>query len=194
MNVAMVTNGKPRKQLSDQLDRLDAQMDRQDSILDGLSDALGEAVNDATRIGVADGVRAAVVELLTNAELRSALHKATAPPASEKLTFWQKVKARTQRAVNRVKEVTATVRQKIAEKIAGVKSAASTAATPAWVAWRMRKVALVGLGIGLVVAAICYTGSHSLAAGVSGVLAATTAVAVQAGIWVRKTIRRLIVV
>ena len=69
---ATMTNSRPeRKQPSDQLDRLD-------SILDGLADALNESVRDASRAGVREAVKEAVVELLTSADLRSALHQASA--------------------------------------------------------------------------------------------------------------------
>ena len=48
MSAPTVTNGKPRKQLSDQLDRLD-------SIIDALAEGLPGAVTDACR----EGARAA---------------------------------------------------------------------------------------------------------------------------------------
>ena len=35
---ATATNGRPRKQLADQLDRLDVQMERADAILDALAE------------------------------------------------------------------------------------------------------------------------------------------------------------
>ena len=59
MSATATTNGRlPRKQLGDQLDRLD-------SILDGLSDALNEAVADAAR----EGARAAVKDRVETVEL-----------------------------------------------------------------------------------------------------------------------------
>src|SRR5436309_9699959 len=68
------TNGRPqRKQLSDQLDRLD-------TIIDALAEALPEAVADATREGARQAVRDVVLELLGNPELR-ALIAGTAPAA-----------------------------------------------------------------------------------------------------------------
>ena len=39
----LMTNTRPRKQLGDQLDRLDEQLHKHDSILEGLSEALNEA-------------------------------------------------------------------------------------------------------------------------------------------------------
>jgi hypothetical protein len=81
----MTTNtiNRPRKNLADQINRLD-------SILDGLSDNLNEAVASAVQQAVAaavkeavtTGVTQAIVEVLTNPELRLLLHppKTPAPP------------------------------------------------------------------------------------------------------------------
>jgi hypothetical protein len=74
------TNGRTRKSLAEQIDRLDA-------ILDGLADALNEAVatavagavKDAVRVAVQEAVHAAVLEVLTNAELRQRLGASQAP-------------------------------------------------------------------------------------------------------------------
>jgi hypothetical protein len=69
-------NGKARKTLSSQLDRLD-------SMLDGLAEGLNEAVADAVQSAVAQAVREAVqatlAEVLTNPSLLAGLR----PPASE---------------------------------------------------------------------------------------------------------------
>ena len=60
------TNGKPRKQLADQLDRLDG-------IIDALADGLNQAVIDAAREGTRLAVKDAIVEIMTNPELRALL-------------------------------------------------------------------------------------------------------------------------
>ena len=105
MSTAMLTNGKPRKQLSDQLDRLDEQLDKQNAIIDALSEGLNGAVADAAKEGVKEAVKAAVIEMLTDPELRVALHKATAPavarqtntlaanPRPESLRAWPRSRA-----------------------------------------------------------------------------------------------------
>ena len=59
------TNGRPkRKQLSEQLDRLDG-------IIDVLAEGLNKAVADAAREGTRLAVKDAILEILTNPELRS---------------------------------------------------------------------------------------------------------------------------
>src|SRR5262249_31612951 len=67
------TNGQQRKTLASQIDRLD-------SILDGFSDNLNEAVATAVKEAVTTGVQQAVLEVLTNLELQQLLHPPT-PPA-----------------------------------------------------------------------------------------------------------------
>jgi hypothetical protein len=68
---------RPRKSLADQIQRLD-------SILDGLSENLNEAVATAVKEAVTTGVQQAIVEVLTNPELQQFLRPPTtpAPPPS----------------------------------------------------------------------------------------------------------------
>jgi len=67
-------NGKPtRKQLSDQLDRLDG-------IIDVLADALPQAVADACKEGARQAMKEAMLELLSNPDVRRLLTGTTAPP------------------------------------------------------------------------------------------------------------------
>jgi hypothetical protein len=76
----MTTNadGRTRKSLSEQIDRLDA-------ILDGLGDALNEAVaaavSEAAGRAVREAVQAVLAEVLTNPALRERALPAESPPA-----------------------------------------------------------------------------------------------------------------
>jgi hypothetical protein len=65
-------NGRQRKTLAHQLDRLDA-------VLDGLSDGLNEAISDAVRAAVGPAVQAAVTAALQD---RSSRTTAATPPAA----------------------------------------------------------------------------------------------------------------
>ena len=71
--MSATTNGKPRRQLADQLDRLDG-------IIDALSDGLNQAVADAAR----DGTRAAMADvlkdLLTDPEVMHLVRTAAGTP------------------------------------------------------------------------------------------------------------------
>ena len=79
----------------------------------------------------------------------------------------------------------------IAAQLPVVRRTVKALARYAALTWRVKKVVLVGLGVGAAVTAISYLTSHGLAATLSGVGAAVTTVAVQAGLWVRRTVRRL---
>jgi hypothetical protein len=83
MNATTNPNGRTRKSLSEQIDRLDA-------ILDGLAenlnaavvDAVAGAVKDAVTLAVQEAVHAAVLEVLTNAELRKRLQTPASQPSA----------------------------------------------------------------------------------------------------------------
>jgi hypothetical protein len=80
MTATTSTNGRARKSLAEQIDRLDA-------ILDGLAENLSEAVatavtgvvKEAVAVAVQEAVHAAVLEVLTNAELHKRLGASQAP-------------------------------------------------------------------------------------------------------------------
>src|SRR5947209_18455632 len=70
---ATATNGPPRrKQLSDQLDRMDG-------IIDCLADNLNQAVADAAREGARAAVREILRDLLTNPETLALIRAAAGP-------------------------------------------------------------------------------------------------------------------
>jgi hypothetical protein len=188
---ATVLNGKPhvklqRKQLSEQLERLDEQLERHDSILDALAEGLNEAVKEATQVGVHHAVKDAVIELLTNPDLRTALHQAsTVPPRPN---FWQRCKAKWHALKVKAKQAVARWRGQATDKIESLKAAAHDVIAPTW---KLRKVLLVATGVGLVMTALSSLLSHNAAALFSGIGAAATTLAVQVGLWVRQTLKRL---
>ena len=199
-------NGRPqRKQLSDQLNRLD-------DIIDTLADGLPEAVGDAVRTGVQTALQQLLVETLTNPEtlalLRAALGtRVVAPPppgvesvpaAVTRESFWARCRRRLAIRSRSLKDVAvrgieigkAAVRQtrgfvgRTAERVRAFRRGLN-------IAWQLKKAALIGLGIGAAVVAVSLA-SHPLAAVLSGVGAATTAFALQLGLWFRKTARQMI--
>ena len=165
-------NGRPpRKQLGDQLDRLD-------SILDVLADALPQAVADACKEGAKQAMKEVVLEVLTNPDVRALLMGAVPAPSPtptvptvpkvNKPNWWQTLKAKlTQwtdaaldRATAAVQAVTLTARM-------------LTAVLP------LKRIAVVTLGVGLAVgltALLVYRFCPpAVAAAVSGLGAAVTA-------------------
>ena len=105
-----VTNHRPqRKQLSDQLDRLDA-------LIDGLADHLPQAVADATRDGVRQAVRDVLAELLTDPEVVARLRAALPPgPAAgvtdreQKPGAFARLKSAVRAGVTRTTEIVKSV-------------------------------------------------------------------------------------
>ena len=190
---ATVTNGKPRRQLSDQLDRLEEQLQRHDQVLDALSEGLNGAVADAAHEGTRAAVKDAVIELLVDPDLRAALHRASAPPAAARLSRCARLRERVRQAAQTASDLAGRARAAATTAAAALAARAAAARVTglARAAWRLRRVVLAGLGVGVVVAGAAYATTHGVAAGLSGFGAAVATVAVRAGLWVRTAARRL---
>ncbi len=164
-------NGRPpRKQLGDQLDRLD-------SILDVLADALPAAVADACKEGAKQAMKEVMLELLTNPDVRALLTAGVptpppppAPPAPSprRPGWWVRLKAE----VRAVKD--ALVERAQAAFATAVTTARLLAAVLPW-----KRIALVagvvGLAAGLAGLLVYWLCPPAVAAAVSGVGAAVTA-------------------
>lgn len=194
MTATACTNGKPqRRQLADQLDRLDA-------IIDALSEGLNGAVADACREGTRLAVKDAVVEILTNPELRAMLVPHAAAPAAKtpantpepkKPGLWSRLKAKVAAARTAVVGFAVKAKAAVAAKFAAVTTAVAAVGTAAGEALPVRQALGVALGVGLLVGLVCYQLPESASAAVAGAGAACTAVAVQVGNWLKRAARRL---
>jgi hypothetical protein len=199
MTTATVTNNQPkRKQLSDQLDRLDGTLERLDGILDALSEGLNGAVADAAREGTRLAVKDAIVEIMTDATLRVRLHDATAAePAAEptqpttKLGFWAHMKAKASQAVAAVGGTASKVVDGAARRVQRVTDAVAEGVRTIQGLGSLRKLALVGVGVGVAVGIASFLAPHAVAAAVSGISGAVAAAVVQVGAWTRRTFRTL---
>ena len=170
MSATATMNGKPpRKQLADQLDRLDA-------IIDALAEGLNGAVADACREGTRLAVKDAVVEILTNPELRALLAphaaapapKAPAPtPEPKKPGLWSQLKARAAAAKSAAVMFAAKVRAAVAAKVGAVTTTVAALGAAAGEAPPVRRALAVALGAGLVVALVCYQMPETASAAVS---------------------------
>ena len=184
MTATATTNGRPqRKQLSDQLDRLD-------EIIEALSVRLTETVADATREGTRLAVRDVILELMTNADLRAMIPgMAVAPPAAPpaapaferpepaapRAGIWRRVKARF-----------AAAKAAAAERCTAAATTVTATARTLAAVMPLRTILLVGAGVGLLVGVVSYVCPHGLSAVLSAVGGAVTAVAAQVGHWVRR--------
>jgi hypothetical protein len=194
MTITASRNGAPqRKQLSDQLDRLDG-------IIDTLADGLTEAVRDAVTKGTATALQQVLLELVANPATRELLRQTLAPAAApaepavpaeapattRKASFLARCKG----AVVKSARTVAAAPGRVVTGVKGLLRKTKGLARRLNIAWQLKKAAVVGLGIGAAVATLAMV-SHPLASILSGVGAAATAFAVQLGLWCRGTARQL---
>ena len=209
MTTLAALNGRPpRKQLSDQLNRLDG-------IIDTLADGLPEAVGDAVRSGVRTALQQVLVDALTNPETLALLRAALAPPAPPPVapppeyavaaepaeppeSFLTRCRRRFRirseslkvAAAHGVETAATAVREtrgfvgRTAERVRAFHRGLN-------IAWQLKKAALIGLAVGAAVAVVALA-SHPLAAVLSGVGAAASAFALQVGLWLRRSAREMI--
>ena len=194
-----LSNGRPhqqRKQLSDQLDRLD-------QMIDTLAEALPQAVADATRKGTRAAVREALADLFTNPEtlarLRYALGGAAVLPPIETpspattatnlpgstVTMQAGLKRGTNAVIETVKRGFHTLR----EKMRATKVRAATAIDTMKNIVPLGRIAAVAATVGVTVAVVSYAAPQGFSAVVSGVGGAVVAVAVQTYRWLRNSAR-----
>ena len=190
-----VTNGKPqRKQLSDQLDRLDA-------ILDVIAEGLPGAVTDACREGARAAVKDAIIEIVTNPELRALLGPAaTAPvvptpapepePEPQKPGLWARLKAKLAAVRDAVTGATNKAREAVATRCRAARDTVAALGEAGGEALPWKRILWVSAGIGLTVGVACLVVPHTVAAVVGAVSTSATAVAVQGGTWLKRTARR----
>jgi hypothetical protein len=193
-------NGRPqRKQLSDQLDRLD-------TMIDCLSEALPQAVADATREGSRQAVRDIFGELLRDPEILSRLREALGGPAPVCATepavppaaspaeprgiglltrLGRGVQRGAGAAVAKGRQAFAAIKARLGVAKARAAAAIETAQTFVPV----RRFAATAAVVGVVVAAVSYVAPQGLSAVVSGIGGAVVAAAVQTYGWLRRSAR-----
>ena len=192
MTATLMTNGQVRKNLSSQLDRLD-------SILDGLADGLREAVvtavQEAIGLAVQEAVRAVLTEVLTNPDLLDRLRGRIAPPAQvhespAASTPVEPLRTRLARRLGRLWSWLGsglrTVGQACVNTLRRVRESARAAWTRLQAVRRYRTQFLTALAIGVVLGVAAYCAAPWLAAAASGVGGFATTVLVQAGLWMRR--------
>jgi hypothetical protein len=189
VSTATILNAKPpRKQLSDQLDRLD-------SILDGLGDGLNGVVADAAREGTRFAVRDAIVEIMTDPTLRTKLNQATtletpAEPAkaNEKPGFWKRMKTYMGQAVEFVGRVASSAMTMVKDKVSALRQKAAETIQSIRGLGTLKTMALV---VGLTLAVVSFLAPHVASAALSGISSAVAVVAIRVGVWMGRTHRAL---
>jgi hypothetical protein len=195
MTATSTLNGKPqRKQLADQLDRLDAILD---ALAEGLPGAVAEACRDGARLAVKD----AIIEIVTNPELRALLAPvradrepilATPAPAAEPKTpsFWSRLKAQIAALRAALKGAVVKAKAALVSRYTTARRVVTAVGTVAGEGLPWRRFLLRAACVGVVAGVVCLTAPQTVAAIVSACSVATAAVAVQTITWLRRAARR----
>jgi hypothetical protein len=184
MTTTTTDNNTPRrKQLSEQLDRLDG-------IIDALGEGLNGAVADAAREGTRLALKDAIVEIMVDPNLRASLHQATAPepaaepPLKKKSGLWARLKSGAGRVVQSVQQTAAKAAATVQRGAKAVVTVAVAAAHK--VSSRLAGLKTLLLGVGLAVAAVGAVAPGAVAAGLRAIGGAAGAAVVQVGSWARR--------
>ncbi len=191
-------NGKPqRKQLTDQLDRLD-------NMIDLLAEGLPAAVADACREGARAAIKDAILEVMTNPELRalivtppatssSTVHET--PPASSPKpaapSLWSRLKSKVNAAKAAVIGAVVHAKNAVVSRCHAVRDAIKAVGLAGGEAVHVRKISVTALAVGIVVGITCLIVPEEVAAIIGGLGAAGTAVGVQVGCWLRRAVSRI---
>lgn len=184
----MTNNGRVRKTLASQLDRLDQILD---CLSDGLNEAVATAVQEAVALAVQQAVRAALSEVLTNPEVLALLRGAAQ-------------QSQTSQSQPATQPVGVRLRERIGQAVSWVGNrlrqfgraccAAKERISSGMAAFRrrlellrpFRLPILIALSIGVVTGVAAYFAGPWLSAVASGLGGFATTLAVQAGLWLRR--------
>ena len=193
-------NGRPlpRRTLNDSIGRLD-------DILDGLGEAIPATIRstlqESVSIAVAEGVKAALVEVMTNPDITARIQPPAPAPAQPWFFARLVTKARdaiaaawdwvAPRAVT-LKEKAVTLRDGAAGAAGGVRQRGTDLVNRLrWLAGCRRPIG-IALTIGFVLAGIAYLSSPTFASLLTGVAATVSALGIQFALWTRRTVNRLL--
>jgi len=197
------TNGRGRKSLAEQIDRLDRTLD-----------GLAEGLNEAAAAAVQEAVRTVLAELLADRQLRAQLQNGVdapvaaplpvaGPPMTSKLLdgcrrFWRGLVTR----LSVIRRVLCGVAAQAGQRCRQRWDRLTTGCTGAWqrvratvrIGWHglrlLRHVAFalgMALAVGGVVGVAAYHAGPWLAATTTGICGFLTALAVRADAWLRRT-------
>ena len=177
-------NGKPqRKQLSDQLDRFDTLLD---GLAEGLNDAIADAVRDGTRLALKD----AVIEIMTDPTLRARLQEATAPPppplVPAKTSTWSRLRNFVATAVSAVAKTGAAVVRKAVTAAGAITSAIRNPLRLVHAIRGLKDLLIIGAGAGIAIAAVSFVAPHTVSALLSGLSGGVAVMSIKASRWTRQ--------
>ena len=191
---ATVNNGKIRRTLADQIDRLDR-------VLDGLADSLNEAVattvKEAAGSAVQEAVRQALVEVLTNPDVLALIGGIARANGSPQITPDEVPPVTESRSG--FGERLGTLGEWAGRQVRAARSACARAAAAGGRClgslgarlvplWHFRKEVVVALAVGATAGLVAYMAGPWVGGLLSGLAAFASALTVQAGLWLRRLV------
>jgi hypothetical protein len=181
-------NAKPLlKKLSDQLDRLN-------SVLDRLGDALNQAVANAAREGTRLAVKDSIVDIMTDPTLRTKAHQATTqetpvkPVFANETGFWKRMTIYAGQAVESVRYMASAAMSKVKDKVGMLRQTVAETIQSIRDLETLKTTALLVVLIGTVVSLMA---PHAVSAALTGISSAIAVVAVRLGMWPARTRREV---
>jgi len=204
MSSTAVSNGKAKRSLATEIDRLDQMLD---GLAKGLNEAVGDAVKDALGGAMRETVQAVLTELFTNPEILAKLRAAlgamppvtamTQPaPARRGLRqrlhgLWTGIRT----CVRKIRQACATRIRRQCDRvciIAGlIRQALVVIRNHLPMIRPFRRQILTAFACGMVVGVLAWFAGPWAAGLVSGFGGFATAISVQAGLWFWRTVRRI---
>jgi hypothetical protein len=185
MSLPAAANGQHRRSLNDSISRLD-------EMIDGLSAAIPETIRDTLKETVAEsvslGVKAAVIEVLTNADLLAAMRGSVVCPSLR-----QRLRAAMNRASAHTTRWVRTAVSAVASRCTSTVGIVRQARTGVCLAWSARMPVLAAVGLGLAVGLVVAC-APPWAGALTGFGATCMSLVAQAGLWARRTVGRMIIV
>jgi hypothetical protein len=192
--MSAVLNGRPqphqpqRKQLSDQLDRFDA-------ILDGLAEGLNGAIADAAREGTRLAVKDAIVEILSNPDLKAVIQSAGPIPVPELTprpkpeSAWENLKTPLRNARAAVAAATEAARTVVGRQFRSIGRLAAGAGGSLTTAWKIKVAVLATAAVGVVAGLGGFYAAPHISMVLSATAGAFVALTIRTAIWVRTTLK-----
>jgi len=187
MTTSTIPNGRQRKSLAEQIDRLDGILD---GLADGLNEAVVGAVKEAVTLAVRQAVQAVMTEVLTNKDLvgllRGPLTQAAAATAPEPAV------SRPAGVLSRVGAWAGRMWGKARRAVSAVLGLTGRGLVAGWqLVRRFRGQVLLAVGVGAAAGVAVYFAGPWLAAGAAWVAGFATTLAVQAGMALRRALAAL---
>jgi hypothetical protein len=187
MTATMLPNGKIRKSLAEQIDRLDTILD---GLADGLSGAVADAVRETVGRAVQEAIQAVMTELLTNPAILAKLQGDVTAPAPAKPAPPDRVAQVTSQVRAWATSGWAKVRRACSATVQLLGRTAGAVRQQAQLAWAFRIPLLIAVGTGLATGAVAFVAGPWIAATAGSLAGFTTTTAVQLGINLRRMLAR----